>query len=226
MHFIFEPLPRVLLAVRPIVFPDPTYFIFVEFALVVALLGENKFASPMLPSFIILALIFCTVWPAFLSETMLLILKPLTLVLCTIHMRVSSLAMRLIIQPFPLVCVTVSMIQLTVSGSTVLFIVAFIAGAIGPLLDTETVPCAPHPLSSVHTPIRKCDSWFLDARSFIHANLLFSFLFRCAACLKVVVKHSLISHLDSIQIILRIQLGHLKMRITFLSRVVNVHLLI
>ncbi len=158
MHFIFEPLPRVLLAVRPVVFPDPTYFILVEFTFIVALLWENEFASPMLPSFIILALIFCTVWPALLSETMLLILKPLTLVLCAVHMRVSSLPVCLIIQPFPLVCVTVSMIQLTVSGSTVLFIVAFIAGAIGPLLDPETVPCTADPLSSVNTPIRKCDS--------------------------------------------------------------------
>lgn len=194
MHLIFKPLSRVLLTVRPVVLALAAYLIFVEFTLIVTFLREHKFASAVLPPLVILALVPGAVRPALLAETMLFIFKPLAFVLSAVHVSVGALSMSLVIQPVTLVGVTVRMVQLAIASRAILFIVAFVARAVGPLLDTKAVSSLANPLSSVNAAIRECDSWFFYAWGFVHADLLLSLLFKCAVGLKIIIEHSLIRH--------------------------------
>ncbi len=194
MHLIFKPLPRVLLTIRPVVLALATDLVFVEFTLIVTFLREHKFASAVLPSLVILALVPGAVRPALLTETVLLVFKPLSFVLSAVHVSVGALSVCLVIQPVTLVGVSIRMIELAIARRAILFIVAFVARAVGPLLDTEAVSSLADPLSSVNPTIRECDSWFFYAWGFVHADLLLSLLFKCAVGLKIIIEHSLIRH--------------------------------
>jgi len=194
VHLIFKPLSRVLLSIRPIVSALAAYLVFVEFTLIVTFLREHKLASAVLPPLVILALVSGAVRPALLTETVLFVLKPLAFVLSAVHMSVGTLSMCLVIQPVTLVGVAIRMVKLAVASGAILFIVAFVARTVGPLLDTEAVSGLADPLSSVNATIRECDSWFFYPWGFIHADLLLSLLFKCAVGLKIIIEHSLIRH--------------------------------
>jgi hypothetical protein len=187
-----------MFSIGPVVISKAAYLILFKLAVVVALFREDKFSSAMLSTLVIEAFIAGSIRPALISEAMLLVFEPLTLVLRSIHMSISALSVCLIIDPLSFISVSVRMIEFTVASRTILLVVALVAGAVRPLLHTETVPLISYPFTSVHTTIGKCNGRFFHPDC-VHTNLLLIW-FVSTTSLEVFIMHSLISHLQDIAV--------------------------
>jgi hypothetical protein len=182
-----------MFSIRPVVISKAAYLILFKLAVIVALFREYKFPSAMLSTLVVQAFIAGSIRPALISEAMLLVFKPLTLVLRSIQMSISALTVCLIIDPLSFISVSVRMIEFTVASRTILLVVAFVAGAVRPLLHTKTVALISYPFTSVYTTVGKCYGRFFHPNS-VHTNLLLIW-FVSTTSLEVFIKHSLISHL-------------------------------
>jgi hypothetical protein len=193
MHFIFEPLAGVLFSIGPVVPADATYLVLIEFAFVVALLGEDELAASMFSALVVLALVPGAIRPALLPVAVLLVLEPLALVLSAVHVRVGALAVRLVVEPVALVRVAVSVVQLAVARRPVLPVVALVARTVRPLLHPETVPGRPYPLPRVYAPVRQCRRRLLHTdRLVVHTYLFFTSIRLRRVAFEVCIVHSLI----------------------------------
>ena len=96
MHLVLEPLPIIVLPIRPVVLASAADLVTNELTLIVALVGKGQLSLPIFPSISILAFVLGSIWPHLDSKSLLLVINPVPVVVSSIRVGIGTLSVGFI----------------------------------------------------------------------------------------------------------------------------------